>query len=803
MKYLLYSLAGFILAAILVVAGVIYLFFHYGQDLPDHRQLAAYEPDTMTRVHAGDGRLVAEYASEKRVFVPIKAMPKFLVDAFLSAEDKNFYNHFGLDPISVAGALIQNVGNFASDKKLVGASTITQQVAKNFLLTNEASMERKFKEAILAIRIEDAFTKDRILELYLNEIFLGYRSYGVAAAALNYFNKSLDDLTLSEAAYIAALPKAPNNYHPIKKYEAAVARRNWVLAQMASNGKITQKQSDIAMLEQLRIRQRATEEFVKAEYFTEEVRRWLFNKFGEAEVYGGGLSVRTTLDPRLQNHADKALRDGLISYDRRHGWRGPLANIGPETNGWRERFAALKIKLPQVPWRLAMINEVDPKVANFILEDGVEGKLVFDDLLWARETLGGQKLGPKVTHLNQVLIPGDVVYVEPVPVSKTRSKPGFMLRQIPEISGALVALDPHNGRVLALAGGFDFVISQFSRATQAYRQPGSAFKPFVYLAALENGFTPASIVLDAPYVVDQGDGLGKWKPKNYTQKFYGPSTLRLGLEKSRNLMTVRIAESLGMSTIADYARRFNIHPNLPMLPSMALGAGETTVLKLTSAYAMLVNGGRRISPAFVERIQDRHGRTIYARDTRVCDACNMISWDGQTPPELPEKREQVANPTSAFQIVSMLEGAVLRGTGRSIKELNIPVGGKTGTTNAFRDAWFVGFTPDLAVGVFVGFDKPKSLGWKESGGKVAAPIFREFMRGALAETPAVPFRVPEGIRFVRVDGETGLAARPENQNVVVEAFLIGTEPGPLTRNSNGQGASNGKPVLTEGSGGLY
>ncbi len=803
MKYLFYSLGGLILAAIIIVAGVVYLFYHYGQDLPDHRQLAAYEPDTMTRVHASDGRLIAEYASEKRVFVPINVMPKFVVDAFLSAEDKNFYDHFGLDPISVAGALIQNIGNFTSDKKLVGASTITQQVAKNFLLTNEASMERKFKEAILAIRIEDTLTKDRILELYLNEIYLGYRSYGVAAAALNYFNKSLDDLTLAEAAYIAALPKAPNNYHPIKRYEAAVNRRNWVLEQMLANGKVTQKQSSTAMLDPLRISQRDAEEFIKADYFTEEVRRWLFNKFGESELYGGGLSVRTTLDPQFQSHAEKALRDGLISYDRRHGWRGPLANIGPKSEGWRERFAALELKLPRVPWRLALIREVTSMAARFIFEDGIEGKLALADLVWARGTRKGQKLGPKITHPNQVLIPGDVIYVEAVAARNSRPEAGFALRQIPEASGALVALDPHNGRVLALAGGFDFTLSQFSRATQANRQPGSAFKPFVYLAALDNGFTPASIVLDAPYVVDQGEGLGKWKPENYTQKFYGPSTLRLGLEKSRNLMTVRIAERLGMDKIAEYAKRFDVHPNLPLLPSMALGAGETTVLKLTSAYAMLVNGGRRITSSFVERIQDRHGRTIYARDVRHCDECGSISWDGQAPPELPEKREQVANPTSAFQVVSMLEGVVLRGTGRSIKELGIPIGGKTGTTNAFRDAWFVGFTPDLAVGVYVGFDKPKSLGRRESGGKVAAPIFREFMRGALAETPAVPFRVPDGIRFVRVDGQTGLAAQPGDQNIVVEAFRIGTEPARSSRKVNRKSAGDEKSVLTEGSGGLY
>lgn len=798
MKIFLYTLVCLLLTVAIVVAGVVYLFYHYGQDLPDHKQLAAYEPATMTRVHAGDGRLIAEYATEKRVFVPISAMPKRVVDAFLSAEDKNFYDHFGLDPVSVVGALIQNIGNFGSDKRLVGASTITQQVAKNFLLTNETSMERKFKEAILAIRIEGAFTKNRILELYLNEIYLGYRSFGVAAAALNYFNKSLDELSLAEAAYLAALPKAPNNYHPIKKYEAAVDRRDWVLAQMASNGVISQKQAEIAMLVPLRLAERDAEEFVEAAFFTEEVRRWLFDKFGETELYRGGLSVRTTLNPALQKHADKALRDGLVAYDRRHGWRGPLANIGQTEEGWLTEFSALELILPRVPWHLAIVKSVSPQAAQIMLDNGEAGELLLAQLKWAREALDEQKRGKKIKHPSDVLVVGDVVYVEEVGESED-APAGFALRQIPEASGALVALDPHTGRVLALSGGFDFALSQFNRATQASRQPGSAFKPFVYLAALDNGFTPATVVLDAPYVIDQGEGLGKWKPENYSQKFYGPSTLRLGLEKSRNLMTVRIAQQLGMDTIARYAKRFNVHPNLPLLPSMALGAGETTVLRLTTAYAMLVNGGRLIAPAFVERIQDRHGRTVYTRDQRQCAGCANIDWQRQQPLLLPDMRDQVADPLSAYQVVSMLEGVVQRGTGRSVKELGIPIGGKTGTTNKFRDAWFVGFSPDLAVGIYVGFDQPKTLGRRESGGKVAAPIFREFMRHALAETPAVPFRVPHGIRFVRVDRKSGLAAGQGSKNILLEAFRIGTEPSP----SGGEGNGTEKPVLTEGVGGLY
>jgi penicillin-binding protein 1A len=798
MKTIIYTLSGLVFAAIIVVAVVVYLFYHYGQDLPDHKQLAAYEPATMTRVHAGDGRLIAEYATEKRVFVPIGAMPKRVIDAFLSAEDKNFHEHFGVDPISVAGALIQNIGNFGSNKRLVGASTITQQVAKNFLLTNETSMERKFKEAILAIRIEDAFSKDRILELYLNEIYLGYRAYGVAAAALNYFNKSLNELSLAEAAYLAALPKAPNNYHPIKKYDAAVARRDWVLSRMAENGNVSSKKTEIAKLSPLRIAKRDAEEFVEAAYFTEEVRRWLNDKFGESELYRGGLSVRTTLSPTLQAHADKALRDGLVAYDRRHGWRGPLANIDQKQVDWLTKFNALELVLPTVPWRIAIVHSLSTEAAHITFDSGEDGEVLLAELKWARETMEGQKRGKKIKLPGDVLHIGDVIYVEAVPESED-APAGLALRQVPDVSGALVALDPHTGRVLALSGGFDFTLSQFNRATQANRQPGSAFKPFVYLAALDNGFTPATVVLDAPYVIDQGAGLGKWKPENYSQKFYGPSTLRLGLEKSRNLMTVRIAQQLGMDTIAGYAKRFNINPNLPLMPSMALGAGETTALRITTAYAMLVNGGRHIKPAFVERIQDRHGRTIYTRDGRECSACGGLRWAQQAPLLLPDVREQVADPLTAYQVVSMLEGVVLRGTGRSIKVLGKPIGGKTGTTNKFRDAWFVGFSPDLAVGVYVGFDQPKSLGRRESGGKVAAPIFREFMREALANTPAVPFRVPHGIRFVRIDSKSGLAAGQNIKNVLVEAFRIGTEPLPATARTENSDA----PALTEGIGGLY
>ena len=772
------KIAGIVLGSLVLLAAlaggaIAFVFFHYGRDLPDHNQLAAYEPPVMTRVHAGDGRLLAEHAREKRLFVPIGAMPQRLVQAFLAAEDKAFYEHFGVDPISVANAVVTNLVNMVGngERRPIGASTVTQQVAKNFLLSNELSFSRKIKEAILAMRIEDAFTKDQILELYLNEIYLGAGSYGVAAAALNYFDRSLNDLSLEEIAYLAALPKAPNNYHPVRKHEAAVARRNWVLGHMVANGAVSEAEAEEAMQAPLRTRDRAPETFVEAPHFAEEVRRWLQARYGDDTLYEGGLSVRTTVDPVLQAVADRALRRGLVAYDQRRGWRGPLAQIDP-AGDWRQALAAEELPPVPKPWRLAAVLTVEASRAEVGLADGAAGAIALDDLKWARKARGKGRLGPEVTAAHQVLSAGDVVPVEPV----DGREGAFALRQIPAASGALVALDPHTGRVLALVGGFDFATSEFDRATQARRQPGSAFKPFVYLAALDHGYTPASIVLDAPVVIDQGEHLRKWKPENYTERFYGPSTLRVGLEESRNLMTLRVAQDIGMKTVADYAARFGLYENLPELPSAALGSMETTPLDLAAAYAMLVNGGRKIEPAFVERIQDRNGRTVYRRDARDCDRCRPGEWHHQLPPILRDTRPVIADPRTTYQVVSMLEGAVQRGTGRALRKLGATVGGKTGTTNEFRDAWFVGFTPDLVAAAYVGFDQPQSLGRKESGGRVAAPIVRDFFAEALADKPAVPFRVPPGIRFVRVERGSGALPGPASDDVIVEAFLPGTEP---------------------------
>ena len=771
-----FSLGAIVLAMVLGVGGVLFGLYHYGRDLPDYRQLADYEPPVATRVHAADGSLLAEYARQKRLFVPISAIPKQVIHAFLAAEDKNFYSHGGIDFLGVTRAVLVNLRNMVSSRRLVGASTITQQVAKNFLLTNEVSYQRKIKEAILAFRIERAFTKDQILELYLNEIYLGGGSYGVAAAALNYFNRSLDELDLAETAFLAALPKAPNNYNPVRHPEAALARRNWVLGRLLEEGYITPAERDAARAEPLTVRQRDTTRMVAAVYFNEEVRRRLYDLYGEKTLYEGGLSVRTSLDPRLQAIGLEVLRKGVIAYDRRHGWRGPEGHLALDNgNDWRARLAALKRPLGDPGWRLAVVLAVDGQGARIALKDGSEGFVPFKEMLWARPTLKKQRVGPPPGEPSDVVRRGDVVIVERLD-HQAGGLDRFALRQRPDINGALVAMDPHTGRVLALIGGFDFGASQFNRATQALRQPGSAFKPFVYAAALDAGFTPSSLVLDAPFVIDQGYGMGKWKPANYSNKFYGPSTLRLGIEKSRNLMTVRLAQYIGMDRVVDYARRFGIVDDMPPILSMALGAGETTLLRLTTAYSMLVNGGKHITPVLIDRIQDRRGKTIFRDDHRRCDQCNGVAWHGQPPPPLVDDRAQVIDPATAYQVVSMLQGVVERGTGRRIRTVGKPLAGKTGTTNESFDAWFIGFSPDLAVGVYLAFDTPRTLGPREQAATVAAPVFRDFMKRALAGKPAVPFRIPPGIRLVRVNAQTGLPAAPGDRNVIFEAFKPGTEP---------------------------
>ena len=776
MRILLSIFGVLFLMAVAGGIGVLAIFWHFGQDLPDYTQLETYEPEVMTRVHAGDGALIAEYAREKRVFVPITSIPHVVVDAFVAAEDKNFFSHPGIDFASVLRAAVTNVANMGSGKRPVGASTITQQVAKNFLLTSEVSYERKVKEAILSFRIERAFTKEHILELYLIEIYLGNGSYGVAAAALRYFDKSLDEINIEEAAYLAALPKAPSNYHPVRNHDEAKARRNWVIGRMLEEKFITETEAQTAWASPLIAKERQSVDTYRADYFAEEVRRQLVDRYGENMLYDGGLSVRATVDPRLQTIADQALVEGLVEYDRRHGWRGPITNIDL-SDDWQQKLR--EVETPNdVPWDKAVVMRVGSDEVTLGLLSGKQGRIPLRFLTWARAWKEGQTLGPAVNSPSDVLSAGDVIYVKHFTELDGEELPPntYGLRQIPEVNGALVAMDPHTGRVLAMSGGFSHDMSKFNRATQARRQPGSAFKPFVYLAALDQGFTPSTMVLDAPFVIDQGPGLGKWKPGNYSGKFYGPSTMRLGIELSRNLMTVRLAQTIGMDKVADYAERFGIVEDLPQVLSMSLGAAETTAMRLTAAYAELVNGGKKITPTLIDRIQNRRGEVIYRRDERQCAECQDVEFRNQMPPELPDNREQLADPASAFQMVSMLEGVVERGTGRRIRELGYPLAGKTGTTNDSRDAWFVGFSPDLAVGVYVGFDDNRSLGDQEQGASAAAPIFKQFMGEALKGTKAVPFRTPPGIRMVRVEARSGLPARPGDQNVIWEAFKAGTIP---------------------------
>ncbi|WP_316862806.1 penicillin-binding protein 1A [uncultured Cohaesibacter sp.] len=810
---------GFLFAAgsmlFVVIAAAVYIFLNsMMQGLPDFTALRNYEPPVMTRIHAADGQLMAEYARQRRLFLPIQAIPERVKQAFLSAEDKNFYQHAGLDFTGIARAVLTNVKNLGQNRRLVGASTITQQVAKNFLLTSEQSYERKIKEALLSMRIEQTFSKEEILELYLNEIFFGIGSYGIGSAALHYFDKSVHELTLAEIAYLASLPKAPNNYHPIRRKQKAIERRDWVIDQMVSNGYVTVEEANQAKATDLQVtfRPRGAHIFA-ADYFAEEVRRWIIKDFGEEKLYNGGLSVRTSLDVNLQIEARKALNHGLEQFDRSHGWRGPIATIDI-TGDWGKALVKHE-PLSDVPeWKLAVVLSAAGKEANIglrpvvsetgsVSKDRVTGVIPLKDLKWAKWTTGDKK-GKAVNDVSTVLTPGDVVYVSEA------GEGVYSLQQIPKISGALIAMDPMTGRVLAIAGGFSYDQSQFDRATQAYRQPGSSFKPFVYATALDNGYTPSSVVMDAPIEIDQGGGQGIWRPQNYGGKFYGPSTLRLGIEKSRNVMTVRLAKDMGMPLVAEYAKRFGIYDNLMPVLSMSLGAGETTVMRMVTAYSMLANGGRRITPTFVDRVQDRYGKTIYKHDQRICENCNVQRWDMQDEPTVIDNREQVLDPMTAYQITSMMEGVVIRGTAPVVREVGKPIAGKTGTTNDERDAWFVGYSPDLVVGVYVGYDKPRPMGRGQTGGHLAAPIFTEFMKVALKDKPKKPFKVPEGLQLIPIDRRTGLRASAGDSGVILEAFKPGTLP-PDSYSVIGFTDDMGVPVsaqeaehaLTQGTGGLY
>ncbi len=800
---LLVRFFGFLFAAGTVVflvgiAAAAGLFWHFSKDLPDYSQLQDYEPPVMTRIHASDGALLAEYARERRLYLPIQAVPKLVTNAFVAAEDKSFYEHGGLDFSGMIRAGLVYVQNYGSNRRPQGASTITQQVAKNFLLTNEVSINRKIKEILLALRIERTYSKEKILELYVNEIYLGLGAYGIAAASLLYFDKSVHELTIAEAAYLAGLPKGPNNYNPFRQRDRAIERRNYVIDRMVEDQYITPQEGEKAKKDPLNVTPHPTgAHMFAAEYFAEEVRREIYEKYGEKKLYEGGLSIRTTLDPRFQVMARKALTDGLVRFDEGQGWRGALAKIDI-SGDWGAKLSEIKSLADIAPWRLAVVLETSDQAARIGLQPQREpagtisrerqvGIFTLDGVKWAKAASERSKGGPKVS---QILQPGDVVYAEPV----GKDTGQYRLRQIPEVSGAMVVMDPWTGRVLALVGGFSYDQSQFNRATQALRQPGSAFKPFVYAAALDNGYTPSTVVLDAPIEIDQGPGMAAWRPENYEGKYYGPQTLRFGLEHSRNVMTVRLAQDVGMPLIGEYAKRFGVYDDLPPYLSFALGAGETTVMRMTAAYSMFANGGKRIKPTLIDRIQDRYGHTTYRHDERECRGCDADQWTKQPEPSLVDRREQVLDPMTAFQVTWMLKGVVERGTATVVQEVGKPVAGKTGTTNDEKDAWFIGYTPDLTVGVYIGYDKPRHLARGATGGHLAAPIVKDFLKVALADKPGVDFSPPSGIKLIRIDAKTGLRPGPGGGGkVIIEAFKPGTAP-PDSYSIVGFTDAEGRPI---------
>ncbi len=779
-------LASFALLGLVAAGGIAaWLLTNYGSDIPDYSQLKNYEPPVVTRVYTGDGRLMAEFAEEKRVFMPIEAIPAQVKEAFLSAEDKNFYQHAGLDFRGIARAMLTNVRNLGTDNRQQGASTITQQVAKNLILTNEVSYQRKFKEAILAIRMERAMSKDRLLELYLNEIYLGRGAYGVAAAAQIYFDKALDELTVEESAFLAALPKAPNNYNPARRMQAALDRRNWVISRMLEDGYITAEQAKSATLMPIQTADLSADaDRVSSPYFAEEIRRFLQSKYGNDGLLKDGLLVRSTMDPHLQDIATRAFRGGLAEYDRRHGYRGPAARWGGIAD-WQAKLAALPRQKGMLEdWQLAVILTTKGEGFEVGLADGSKQKILPADEEWAGDRIGSGDVvmvSPPTDYLDRKTKEPQKLDADGNPVEAAPKKvdPRWRLRQVPAVQGGLVAIDPRTGRVLAMQGGWDYAGSEFNRVTQAMRQLGSSFKPFVYLTALEEGYTPSSLVLDAPISFSMGYGQGTYAPTNYKKNEYGGlSTLRVGVEKSRNLMTVRLAAQLGMDAIGVESEKFGIYDKMGRYIANALGSQETTLLRNTAAYAMLVNGGKKITPTFIDRIQDRRGKTIYSRDTRECADCGprLVWTPGQPVPEVPDTREQLVDPRIAYQMVSILEGVVQRGTAASMKDLPYPLAGKTGTTNDSRDVWFVGFSPDLAVGAYLGYDQPKSLGAKETGASGALPVFRRFMEEALKDMPVTPFRMPPGVTLVEVNASSGRRTSPDDPNAILEAFVKGEEP---------------------------
>ena len=746
-KKILIFLTSGVLFSFALIIGILWV---YSNKLPDYKFLKMYKPAVSSKLYSGGGELVSDFSSEKRIFVPHDSIPKVVINSFLSAEDKNFFYHPGVDAKGIVRATINNVSNIIYSKRLEGASTITQQVAKNFLLTNEVSINRKIKEAILAFRIERALSKERILELYLNQIYLGEGSYGIASASLEYFDKPISKLNYAEASLLAALPKAPSKYNPFKNADLAKHRRNLVIKNLLENSYINEEKYSELINSEIKLRKRKKKYLEDARYYVEDVRKYLVEKYGFNKIYKQGFTIKTPINLELQSIATQSLREGLEEYDKRKGWRGPILNK-KITDKWNKNLKKYKLE-KTIGWDLAIVKKINKFSVEIETEKKNQGIIKYDDASWTKK------------ELDKIFKIGDVVYVKNIKDNL------YSLKQIPKANGGIVILNPYTGRVLAMSGGFSFKLSEFNRATQAFRQPGSAFKPFVYALALENKFTPSTLVLDAPVVLDQGEDLKMWKPENYGKKFYGPSTIRTGLEKSRNLMTVRIAQEIGIDKIANFAKSLKIYDNPEELLSISLGSAETTLLKLTSAYSSFVNGGKLVEPIFLDRIQDSEGNTIFNSEKRFCKKCKEISYLGKDVPKIEDNFIQIFSEETAYQITSMLEGAIQRGTGRKLKDLNLDLAGKTGTTNKNTDAWFVGFTSNLVIGVYVGHDEPKTLGKYETGAKTALPIFKSFIKKSVKRSEARPFKVAKNIKFLVIDQKTGRKADFGSKTTIIEAF---------------------------------
>ena len=740
----------FSLISVVSLLSVISILWIYSNKLPDYKYLKNYKPPVSSKLYAGNGELVSDFSTEKRIFVPFSAIPEKVINSFLSAEDKNFFKHPGIDAKGVIRAIKNNVYNVLKSKRLEGASTITQQVAKNFLLSNEVSIDRKIKEAILAFRIERSLSKERILELYLNQIYLGQGAYGIASASLRYFDKPISELNYSEAALLAALPKAPSKYNPYKNKKLAKYRRNLVINNLFENSFINKDQHFFLIRSEIKLKKRKRIFLEDSRYFVEDVRKNVVEKYGFDKVYKQGFNIKTPLNLDLQNIATKALRVGLVNYDKRKGWRGPLINK-KINDKWTKGLEKFKLE-NSIGWNIAIVKRIDKFETIIETTDKQTGIIEYEDINWTRK------------NFNKLFKVGDVIYV------KKKNEGNYSLKQLPKANGAIVVMDPYSGRVYAISGGFSFKKSEFNRATQALRQPGSAFKPFVYALALENNFTPSTLILDAPIVLDQGDDLKMWKPENYGKKFYGPSTLRMGVEKSRNVMTVRVAQELGIDKVINFSKKLNIYENPEELMSISLGSAETTLLKITSAYCSFVNGGKLVNPILIDRIQDSEGNTIFNNEKRFCVNCDQISFKGKQIPKIESNYKQIFSPQTAYQMTSILEGVIKRGTGKKLRKLNLQLAGKTGTTNKNIDTWFIGFTSNLVIGTYVGHDNPKSLGRYETGSKTAMPIFKEFVQNAISNYEARPFKVAKNIKMMVVDVKTGKKADFGSKETIIESF---------------------------------